>query len=203
MKKSGFTIIELVVTVAGFTIIAMGLFTLVSNIFSENNKQGSALGDVDTARRVASQVTNYLRKAEYSSIGGYPLVNAGSQDLIFYASNDTDTVIERLHYYIAGNNLYQGVIEPSGSPLTYNIANEKVTLLQKNIANGATPLFYYYDDTYNGVTGNPLTQPVNVTQVKYIKLNWKIYNRAGKAGTNSFTITAGGSIRTLKTNLGN
>jgi type II secretory pathway pseudopilin PulG len=202
-SKGGFTLIELIVTIAGFSLIALGLIGLISNVFTENNKSGGALTDIDSARRVAAGFANYLRKADYSSIGGYPISNAADQDIVFYTNSDSDSSIERIHYYVSSNNLMLGITDPSGSPLTYDVSKEQKTVLIKNIANGAVPVFYYYDDTYNGVSGNALSQPVNVTNVRYVKLNLKIFNRAGKLGTNTYTITAGGSVRQLKTNLGN
>jgi prepilin-type N-terminal cleavage/methylation domain-containing protein len=52
-KQKGFTLIELIVTIAGFSLIAFGLIGLISNVFTENNKSGGALTDIDSSRRVA------------------------------------------------------------------------------------------------------------------------------------------------------
>ena len=51
-------------------------------------------------------------------------------------------------------------------------------------------------------TQSSLAQPVNVTQVKFVKINLQIYNKAGVKNTNTYTVTAGAAIRNLKTNLG-
>jgi hypothetical protein len=67
---------------------------------------------------------------------------------------------------------------------------------------GGNPLFSYYDGTYNG-TGNALSQPVNINVVRFIKINLTVLKDAVQNGTSTFTVTAGASIRNLKTNLGN
>jgi type II secretory pathway component PulJ len=60
-SKGGFTLIELIVTIAGFSLIAFGLIGLISNVFTENNKSGGALTDIDSARRVAAGFARITR----------------------------------------------------------------------------------------------------------------------------------------------
>jgi hypothetical protein len=98
--------------------------------------------------------------------------------------------------------LYKGVVEYNGT--SYPTSTEVSVLVQNDIANSSTtPLFYYYDNSYVGSsTQTSLAQPVSVTAVKYLKINLKVYNKAGVLNNNFFTLTAGGTIRNLKTNLG-
>ncbi|MEJ0021476.1 MAG: hypothetical protein WDN47_02725 [Candidatus Doudnabacteria bacterium] len=77
-----------------------------------------------------------------------------------------------------------------------------MNLVQKDVANGANPIFYYYDGTYSGVVENPLVQPLNVTAVKLVKINLTIFKKAGVGSSGTYTETASGAIRNLKTNLG-
>jgi hypothetical protein len=72
-----------------------------------------------------------------------------------------------------------------------------------NVANGVNPVFYYFDDSYIGSSSQAsLAQPVNPTQVRFVKVLLQIPNKAGVLNTNTYTITAGGAVRILKTNLG-
>ena len=127
---------------------------------------------------------------------------ADDQQIIYYTPNvDSDSSIERVRYYVQNGQLYKGVTEYNGS--TYNTSTESSSIVQKDLANGGTPLFYYYDGSYTGSsTQVSLSQPVNVTLVKMVKLNLQIYNKAGVKNTNTYTITASAAIRNLKTNLG-
>jgi len=204
-RNTGFTLIELIVSLAIFTVLSLGVIALVSNIFTGSNKQAALLANNDQARQVGARLTNELRNATTAATGAYAIDTAADQQLIFYSNADTDASIERIRYYIQNGKLYRGVTEPSGSPAAYNITNEVSTAVQNDIGNGATPLFYYYNDSYDGTSANntPLAQPVNVTAVRFIKLNLMILNKGGVANTKTYTVTAGAAIRNLKTNLGN
>ena len=67
---------------------------------------------------------------------------------------------------------------------------------------GGNPLFSYYDGNYNG-SGSPLSQPVNINVIRFVKINLTVLKDVTPNSTNTFTVTAGASIRNLKTNLGN
>jgi hypothetical protein len=110
--------------------------------------------------------------------------------------------VDRIRYYVSDGKLYKGVTKPTGSPAAYDLDTETVTLQQSDVANGSDPLFYYYDDSYNGVTDNPLSSPVSVTAVKFVKMNLAIYKRGRAGSTATYNVTASGAIRNLKTNLG-
>lgn len=200
----GFTLIEVTVSVAIFSLLAFGVIAIVGRLITHSNQYGTLLSTTDQSRKLSSQMMGELRNAVTSATGAYSLDTAGDQQLIFYSDVGNDGVIDRVRYFIQGANLMRGVVKPSGSPVNYNLAGEKTAVVQNNLANGAVPLFYYYADTYNGTNNNYLIQPVNVTQVKFIKLNLQAYNSASRKGTsNTYTVTAGGAIRNLKTNLGN
>ena len=201
-ERAGFTLIEVMITVFGFALISLGLFALVSGLLTGANKQADLLADTDMARKLAFNVSNELRRITTSVTGSYGLEQAGSQQIIFYSNIDSDPEPERIRYYLSGDKLYKGVIQPSGSPLNYN-GSEVTTLVLKNVANGTAPLFYYYDGTYTGVSDNFINQPVGVTQVKYVRISINIYNKAGVANTNMYTVVSGASLRSLKANLGN
>lgn len=198
----GFTLIEVLVTIFGFSLISVGLIALVSNLFTSSYQQSGLLADTDQARKIAFGIVGELRNAETSSTGAYSLDTAQAQQLIFYANVDGGPDVERVRYFTQSGKLYKGILKPTGSPLTYNPANEKTFVVQNNLANGSSPIFYYYDGSFDGTIDNYLTQPVNVTQVKLVKVELRIYNKAGVLNSNFYTVTASGTIRNLKTNLG-
>ena len=156
-----------------------------------------------SARKLAASLTWELRNAVTGNTGAYALEQAGDQQIIFYSNVDKDSYIERVRYFISQGSLQRGVTKPSGNPLVYNSANETVKIVQNNLANGSNKLFYYYDGTYNGVSGSPITQPVNVSLVKYVKLDLRVFKKAGVVNTNYYSVTSGAAIRSLKSNLGN
>lgn len=198
----GFTLIELIVAVAIFSILILGVMALISNTFTVNRQQGGLLADQDQVRKVSFQVMSEVRNGTSSNVGAYPIDTAGDQQLIFYANIDGGLDIERVRYFVQNGKLYKGVVKPAGNPLTYNVASETTVVVQNNLAAGAAPIFYYYNDTYDGVTGAPLVQPVNVTAVRFVRIALPIANKAGVTNTNSYTVTAMATLRNLKTNLG-
>ncbi|MEO8065839.1 MAG: prepilin-type N-terminal cleavage/methylation domain-containing protein [Candidatus Doudnabacteria bacterium] len=200
-KPNGFTLIEVVISVAVFSIIAMGIVALVSSVLVNSTQAGSLLANNDSARRAVFGIMQELRNAATSSVGAYALESAGAQQLIFYTNSAGS--INRVRYFLQSGALKKGVTIPTGSPLIYNLAAETVTEVQKDVANGANPIFYYYDGTYDGNTNNFLIQPVNVTAVTFVKMNLTIYKRINSASTATYTETASGAIRNLKTNLAN
>ena len=198
--NTGFTLIELLVSIAVFAVIIMGIVSLMSNLFTVNRQQGGLLASQDEVRKLSFVVMSEVRNATISSTGAYAIDTAGTQQIIFYANIDGGSDVERIRYYFQNSKIYKGAVKATGSPAVYNLASEVITLVQGGIFGNPT-LFTYFDDTYNGVTGAPLAQPVNVTAVRFVKMDVPITNTAGKSGTNAFTVTAMATVRSLKTNL--
>jgi len=201
--NQGFTLVEILVVLFGFSLIAWGAIGLYSNIFTNSSQQSALLGDADLARKLVFQIASELRNGQTGQNGSYVLDTAATGTIIFYSPNaDTDSAVERVRYFVQNTKLYKGVTQYSGS--TYNTSTEAVTMVMDNLANGANPVFYYYDGTYTGSsTQASLAQPVNVTQVKFVQINLQIYNKGGVKNTNTYSVTASAAIRNLKTNLGN
>lgn len=193
-KKNGFTLVETIVVISIFTILALGVTTLFSHIFINSRERLVSIDNIDQARLVANNFTNEIRVASVGNDGSYPINQAGDNQIIFYSNyGQAAGIISRIRYYSATSTLYKGVTIPTGSPLIYNLNTEKITAVQNNMISTTTPIFYYYDGNYTG-SSTPLIQPINANQVKYVKINLNLDKE---------NISAGASIRNLKTNLGN
>lgn len=200
-QQSGFTFIEMVVSLALFVVLALGMIQLSSILLTTVRQQGGLLADSDQARKLSFQIISEIRNAVTSNTGAYPLDTAGDQTIIFYSNVDGGVDIERIRYFISAGSLWKGQVKPTGSPLTYNLGNETTWIVQRNIANASNPLFYYYNGSYNGVSGSPLTQTVNVTQVRFVRMSLRVFNKAGVKNTTYYTVNAGGTVRGVKDNL--
>ena len=202
-KHNGFTLVETMVTIAIFTLLLGGVITLFIAVIKTPAQQLLSADNVDQARKVLASFTNEMRNSLPANDGSYQLTQASDSQIVFYSSyGASGTIVYRIRYYLSGTTLYKGVVVPTGSPLVYNLAGEVVTPVQYNVSNGSTPVFYYYDDTYSGVS-SPLVQPVNLTQIKFVKINLIILKQNSANNTSTFTIDGGAAIRSLKTNLGN
>jgi prepilin-type N-terminal cleavage/methylation domain-containing protein len=203
IKNRGFTLTETIVVIFIFTLLAIGVTTLFTNIFVNSRERLSSIDNIDQASLVATKFTNQIRVASVGNDGSYPINQAGDTQIIFYSNYGQATgTIARVRYYLNKNTLYKGVVIPTGTPLSYNLGAESITTVQKDIINFGTPIFYYYNGDYTG-SSTPLTQPISINQVKYVQINLDILKKDTKTATTTFTISAGASIRNLKINLGN
>ncbi|MEN9649202.1 MAG: hypothetical protein RL094_169 [Candidatus Parcubacteria bacterium] len=201
----GYTLVETVVTIGIFSIIMLGATTMLREIFVTSTQQTKAINGVDQARLVVFNFSNELRNSTTANNGAAALNDASSSQIILYTTfgSNSSTTVRRVRYYLSGTSLFKGIITPSGNPLTYNSASETVSTVLTDVSNGtSTPIFYYYADTYAGTT-SALTQPVNITQVKFAKMNLLVKVQNIRTATTTYTIQAGGTLRSLKTNLGN
>jgi prepilin-type N-terminal cleavage/methylation domain-containing protein len=204
--QSAFTLIETLLVIAVFTILAFGVNTLVSYMFMNSINRTNSLGNIDTAGIVATNFINEIRDASVGNDGGYPLNQASTTQIIFYTNyGQSAGILAKIRYFISGTTLKKGVTIPTGTPLAYNSAQEKISTVQNGlVSTSTTAIFYYYDGNYSGSTSTPpLTQPVNVTQVKYILMTLTILKKDTNLSTSTFIVNAGASVRSLKTNLGN
>jgi len=202
-KQSGFTLVETIVTIFIFSILMLGTTLMLRDIFSISKTQTGILSNTNQAIMVSDTFVNELRNGTYGANGSYPINQAADNQIIFFSTAPKGGgVVSKIRYYITGNTLYKGVTNPSGSPLSYNGQPETITTLSTQMSMGGNPLFYYYDGSYNG-NGNPLTQPVNINSIRFIKINLIVLKGTTPNGGDTFTVTTGASVRNLKTNLGN
>ena len=203
LKQKGFTLIEMLMAIFIFSLLIGGVLLLFKTIVTTSTQQTLALGGTDQARKVAFNFVNEIRTAATGNDGAYSLTEASSTEIILYSSyGSIGLAVNRIRYYASGGTLYKGIVIPTGNPLNYNLNSEIVKPVQTGLANGGTSLFYYYDGSFSG-TSTPLAQPINVNQVKFVKINLIVLTQDIKNSTSTFSVSAGGTIRNLKTNLGN
>ena len=202
-KQKGFTLIEVMIALAIFVMLIFGVSKMLSDIFINSNQEVISMSNIDQARSALSTFTNEIRNSVTGVDGYYPLNQTGDSQIVFFSNYKvSNSAVARIRYYIDGNILYKGVVLPSGSPLSYNLLNESVKVVATGISNSGSPLFYYYDGNYNGNT-SALAQPVNINQVRFVKMSLMVLNNIKQNDTSKFSISAGSAIRSVKDNLGN
>lgn len=170
-NQRGFTIVEIII-VLGILAGIVGLSaSFQAGVFRMNRMFGSSVNISFEANRAVKDMSRIIRSLAPSEQGAYPVEMAATSTFIFFSDIDRDGVVERVRYYLATSTLMMGVVEPSGSPLTYTLANEKKSQLIHHVRNDAgTPLFTYYDRNYTGTT-TPLTQPVARQHVRHVRVH--------------------------------
>jgi len=198
-RVGGFSILETIIAMTIFTIIAIAIVTFQLNIFSLNQISSDNLLAQEDARRALRDMSSEIRSMCPSDMGAYPIAQAATSSLIFYENIDDDSQIERVRYFLVGTTLKKGVIKPTGTPPTYNPSAETTKELVHNIANGTGTIFSYYDSNYDG-TSPPLADPVDVPSVRLIKINIVIDNNIQEL-PQPLILTTQASIRNIKDNL--
>ncbi len=198
-NKKAFSLVEIIVAVAIASIIFLLVFNFGNDVFSFNSNAQKNLSAQTDARRMLKSIVKELRKASPSSLGSYPIVSASATAVTFFVDVDNDSYKEQVRYFLQGTELKRGVIKPSGLPLSYNPANEKIIILIRDINNGVTPIFEYFDSSYTGV-GPSLVQPVQITQIRLVRITVKIEKDPNKS-LGPFIVTSQVFLRNLKDNL--
>lgn len=198
--NNGLVLIELLISIFILTIIIWAVSLFQRDIFSLSFSAQNNLSAQLDARHLLKQFNAELREASQSSLGAYPIALASSSAITFYSDINNDGLKERIRYFLSGSNLNRGVLSPSGSPLVYNSANEKISLVVADIRNSSTsPIFQYYNTNYTG-SGSALSQPVDVNSVRMVKMNVVIDKDPNKS-PNPISVETKVSIRNLKDNL--
>lgn len=198
-NQRGLTVLEIVIVAALSSLLVAALVRFVTIGFPISKITYLQLHSTENARLQLTRLARGIRELRASDAGNYPLVEASPQRLIFYANIDSDAATERVRYELVGDTLQRGVIQPTGSPAQYNLAEEAVTTAAAYIRNGATPIFTYYNGDYP-VDAMPLT-PADITEVKYIQFSLLV-DADPAADPPATEVRSQVQLRNLKTNLG-
>lgn len=194
---AGFTLVETLFGIAIFVVIML-LVTLFSrNVWTYNAFITGGLADTDAGRTVLRVLTSEIRTASTADTGAYAIAAASASSFTFYSDIDNDGLKERVRYFLSGTSLQKGVIKPTGSPLTYNPANEQISTLINKLANSV--LFEYYDRNYDGATA-ALAYPMNIPSIRLVKVTIVLDMDPNRSPV-PMTFSTQVSIRNLKDNL--
>lgn len=193
--RAGFTLLEILVAMGIFLLIIAGVASFLQTIFRSQYVISTQVTTQKEARRTIEDFVKEVRNASISSIGAYSIAQASSTSFTFYSDIDFDTYKEKVRYFMEETNLKKGVIKPAGTPLTYNPATETLSVVAHDLIAGQTP-FVYFDKNYNGI-GNPLSQPVNIAQIRVIKITIIIDQRPN-ISPEPLTVSSQVEVRNLK-----
>lgn len=192
----GFTLLEILVVMSLFVVmmIMIGDFIvqgLRASIFGYDQDEA-----VKNARKTMEQLTREIRESASSAAGNYVFDTVATNTLKFYTNVDSDSLTERVRYFLDGSVLSRGVVKASGSPLAYSDADETVSEVARYLNNEGTPIFTYYD-TNNALIADPAA---NKNDIKLIHLLLKVNVTPARAPQDYFVETDI-QVRNLKDNL--
>lgn len=190
----------MLIVVAVMSFIGIAIFDFSRNTLRSNSVLSGELASEQDTRSAMREFLKESRASAPSEMGAYPVAAAATSSFTFFSDYDSDGVSERVRYFLEGGILKKGIIEPTGSPFTYNTANEVIKQEIRFVVNGtSTNLFNYYDTNYAGTT-SPLTTPIDVTQVRLVKMTVLI-DAFPTRPPDAMSFTTQVSLRNLKDNL--
>jgi type II secretory pathway component PulJ len=197
---SGFTLVEVFISLAIFVSVMVAITAFLINIYSNNRTASGSFQTAQDAQVILKTMLTQLRQASTAVNGAYPIAIAGTSSITFFSDVNNDGLTDEVTYSLIGSTLYSTVIKASGSPFSYNMANQATSSILTNVRNSSsTPVFQYYDQNYTG-TSSPLSLPINIPAIRLIKISLALDVLVNQAPAVR-TYTTSVSLRDLKTNL--
>jgi type II secretory pathway pseudopilin PulG len=196
-KMDGFTLVEVLFTISIFIVVFSTLALFARNIWTYSTFISGGLDNVDTSRNALKIMVSEIRTAEQAETGAHMIEQATGSIFSFYSDINGDGLKEKVKYFLENGSIKKSVIQPSGSPVSYNIANETISTMASHITN--TSIFNYYDENYDG-TSQPLAFPINIPDIRLVKITITMDKDANRPPS-PMTLTSQVSVRNLKDNL--
>lgn len=197
--RRGFSLIEVIVFAAigaAILFVVSNMTKNVSQIEDFVNHRLKSRGDLE---QTFQMLVTDIRSAGPSGNGAYPIESAGTSSLVFYSDVDQDGIMEKVRYFFGTSTIRRGLIEPTGNPLTYASSSEVTkSIIENVIFSTSTNFLSYFDSIYYG-SSSPMTSPINVANIRVVKVSVYVDTNPGKTPKPTFfsdTVT----IRNLRSN---
>lgn len=196
----GFSLIGSILTISLFVLIIGGLFEFIFGLYKANFYSLQQTEAISEARNGITTMAREIREASTGDDGSYIIEKADDYEFIFYSDINKNGKVERVRYFIDGNDFKKGIIEPTGSPPKYITDpsdpnfNEQIQIISKYVRN-KPPIFRYFDGEMN-----ELPAPARLKDTKLMRV-YLVINVDPNRKPNDFTLESDIQLRNLKTNL--
>lgn len=189
----GMTLVETVVWVAITSMIMLAIVQSVQAFYRTNTYTIEQAAAISSAQRGIESMVKTMREAAYSSNGAWPIISLATSSVSLYADIDEDPFIERVRFFLQGDSLMRGVIDPSGDPPVYTNPEtlSSVSDYVRNTEQGV-PMFQYYD-----VAGALMPDLTKIAEVRFIQAT-VVVNINPNRLPNQFTLRSTAALRNLK-----
>jgi prepilin-type N-terminal cleavage/methylation domain-containing protein len=189
-NQSGYSLIEITVTVAIFALVfILGANFIITGFRSMTfgSEQETA---IQNARRAMENLAKDIREAKSSEKGDYPLSVTEEQNFTWYGDVDNDGVAEKIKYFLLSSTLQRVIVEPGAGNL-YSGPGATTTIAQY-VNNQAEPIFTYYDASNN--------ETDEINNIRLINIKLKI-NVTPERAPLDYYLETDIQLRNLKDNL--
>ena len=166
-KKRGFSLVEMIVVIALFSIVSLAVAHSISSFYRFNAYTIAQSYQVEHARQGIDLLGRDLREMTFGDDGTFPLAVMEEHRVGFYSDIDRDDSVEYVEYELTSTTLEKRIYDSVGAPPVYNFGDPSVTIiLSEHVQNllQSAPTFVYYD-----AEGLPATPTSSVTDIQYIE----------------------------------
>ncbi len=194
------TILEVFISISIFIIVLIGLFGLIFGAYRAHYHTIQQAQAITEARNGVEIMIKEIREAMPGDDGSYIIEKADDYEFIFFGDVDKDNDTERVRYFIDGSDFKKGVINPTGSPVSYitdpvdPLYLEDVTIISRFVRN-LPPIFHYF-----GGDMSELPAPARLMDTKLMRL-YIVINVDPNQSPNDFILENDVQLRNLKNNL--
>jgi MSHA biogenesis protein MshO len=151
--QHGFTLVELLVTILIVAILSVGILMTLSSLTRAFDSQVVRIQNQDDARIAVNQMARYLRMATSSADNltsqSDAIASALPQKLEFYCDLNSDSVADKVTYYLSGTTLRMQTVSPvlvagSNPHYDYPAYDADGIVIQDAVRNGTEAVFTYY-----------------------------------------------------------
>ena len=190
----GMTMIEAIVWVAVFTSAMLAISSALLSFYRANAYAIQQAQATISAQHGIDTTVKTIREAAYSSQGAFPIVSIAANDFVFYADTDSDSLIEKVHYFLQGTSFVQGIVDATSDPPVYTSTEATSTLsdyVRNADASVNTQVFHYYDKN-----GTEITDYTQWAKVRFVTVTL-VANVDQNHLPNQQTIGSSAAIRNL------
>ena len=195
LKKTqyGFTLQEMVIVIAIVVIISTGVYLIFTNGRKLFNLQNYSVIAQNQALKASLLMQREIREARApEGLGLQAIEEANTQSIIFFADitdEPVDNRQEKIEYLLQNGQILRGISYWNSQVQDYNPLPDLAhyaqgmagaSVVAQYVVNGATPVFYYYDQDYTG-SQSSMGYPINIGAVKIIKVHLEIDPNPGRS----------------------
>jgi type II secretory pathway pseudopilin PulG len=193
LSQRGMTFIEMLVWISVFLAAMWAIVGSILGFYRANTYTLEQAQAVSEARRSIESVVKTIREANYSSEGAYPIISMATSSISFYADIDSDLLVERVRYFVQGNELKRGVIDPSGDPPVYT-APETITTVAYFIRNTTQGVdtFQFYN-----AAGAEIINMSQISSLRFVRID-TVVNVSPDKLPNELMLRSSATLRNLR-----
>lgn len=195
--QRGYSLIEMITVISIFSMLSAMVFGFVVFLYRTHANAIEQAIALSSARQGVTQLSEAIRNAEPGVEGSYPIHTIDPYAITIFTTLQDGNPPARVRYFIDNGTLMRGVIEPSGSPAGYVVANEVIATSTEYIRNieSTTPLFVYYASD-----GSEITDMSDILAVRFVRIDM-VANVNPIRAPEEFLLRSSVALRNLKDNL--